>query len=182
MEEVHCQMDCTSSMQQGIPRLAPLPLRLRLVISTLAILGPGFKRWARGLLNRSSKPATVKKARAGTPVTFAAGDWVRIRPLAEIKAGLNANRRLKGCQFMPEMEPYCGTIQRVFKPVERFLNEGDYTIRKASGIVLLENLYCQGVALAGRCDRSCFYFWRVEWLEHLTPEELPSAQPDEQQS
>jgi len=28
-------------------------------------------------------------------------------------------------------------------------------------------VYCQGTPDLGRCDRSCFYFWREEWLEKL---------------
>jgi hypothetical protein len=97
--------------------------------------------------------------------SLGAGDVVRVRSLSEVKATLGSNRRLKGCRFMPEMEQYCNTVQRVYKPLERFLNERDYTIRKSKGLVLLENLYCQGNDETGRCDRSCFYFWRVEWLE-----------------
>jgi hypothetical protein len=26
---------------------------------------------------------------------------------------------------------------------------------------------CQGTKDFGRCDRSCFFFWREEWLEKL---------------
>lgn len=111
----------------------------------------------------------MKTAQPGvkkTPVeTFRAGDLVRIRPYDEIVTTLDSGGRLKGCRFMPEMKPYCDTDQRVFKPLERFLNERDYTIRESRGLVLLENLMCQGNEETGRCDRSCFYFWRVEWLE-----------------
>jgi len=28
-------------------------------------------------------------------------------------------------------------------------------------------LHCQGTSDYGRCDRSCFYFWREEWLEKI---------------
>jgi hypothetical protein len=110
------------------------------------------------ILEKDSVPAveTLKK-----------GDVVRIRSWSEIRATLDSNSRLKGCRFMPEMEPYCGSVQRIYKPVERFLNEFDYTIRKSKGMVLLENLFCQGVAESGRCDRSCFFFWRAEWLEKI---------------
>lgn len=179
MKATSCQMHCTNTMHQGLPQLVPLPLQMRFVISVSAFLGPGFKRFVRRTMKRfstrragnSAPQAAAPKAQASAPAAFKAGDLVRVRTLEEIRAGLDSKGRLKGCRFMPEMEPYCGTVQRVFKPIERYLNEFDYTVRKARGLVLLENLYCQGVAGAGRCDRSCFYYWRVEWLEHLPPEE-----------
>jgi len=68
---------------------------------------------------------------------------------------------------MPEMRPYCRTQQTVLKPLERFFDEREYALKKAKGLVLLQDVMCQGVALSGRCDRSCFFFWRVEWLEKL---------------
>jgi len=97
-----------------------------------------------------------------------AGDLVRVRSMDEIRATLGTWGDLRGCAFMPEMEPYCGTTQRVFKRVERFLNERDYRVKEASGIVLLEGAICGGTAAFGRCDRSCFFFWREEWLERIT--------------
>ncbi len=172
-----CQMECTDTMHVSRPKPVALPNHMRMVILISQRIPPRVKRFIKRALKRlrgqpaSKQPDGAAASRRVTPpaVALKAGDMVRVRSLEEIKATLNDIRRLKGCQFMPEMEPYCGTIQRVYKPVERFLNEGDYTVRKASGIVLLENLFCQGVAVAGRCDRSCFYFWRVEWLEPLEP-------------
>jgi hypothetical protein len=96
-----------------------------------------------------------------------AGDLVRVRPAGEIQATLNHWRQLKGCTFMPEMEQYCGTVQRVLKPMERFVDERDLRVKKCRGIILLEGLQCQGAADFGRCDRSCYFFWRQEWLEKI---------------
>ena len=39
--------------------------------------------------------------------------------------------------------------------------------QKSNGIVILENVICQGTIDFGKCDRSCFYFWREEWLEKI---------------
>lgn len=94
-----------------------------------------------------------------------AGDRVRIRSKEEIYATLDMWKENKGCGFMKEMEQYCGTSQVVLKPVERFLDERDYKMKSTRGIVILEGLNCQGIEGYGRCDRNCFYFWRVEWLE-----------------
>jgi hypothetical protein len=96
-----------------------------------------------------------------------AGDLIRIRSKEEIDSTLNRWRTLKGCAFMSVMEPYCDTIQRVFKPVTRFVDERDYRVKKSKGIYLLEGIMCQGTPSYGSCDRSCFFFWREEWLERI---------------
>jgi hypothetical protein len=94
-----------------------------------------------------------------------AGQSVRVRSKEEIQATLDNWNYLRGCGFMEEMWPYCGTSQRVLKPVKWFLDERDYRFKKTRGIVFLEGLTCQGTIDYGRCDRNCYYFWREEWLE-----------------
>jgi hypothetical protein len=95
------------------------------------------------------------------------GDRVRVRSREEIQATLDRWNGLRGCSFMKEMAPFCDTTQRVHKPVLRFLDERDYRVKKTKGIVLLEGVYCQGTEKFGPCDRSCFFFWREEWLEKI---------------
>ncbi len=101
-------------------------------------------------------------------------DLVRVRSRDEIQATLDRWNRLKGCTFMEEMWPYCGTIQRVYKRVEKFLDERDYLIKRCKGIVLLEGVMCEGTKNFGQCDRSCFYFWKEEWLEKLHDSGFPN--------
>jgi hypothetical protein len=96
-----------------------------------------------------------------------AGDLVRIKSKDAIQSTLNDWNSLRGCTFLEEMWAYCGTTQHVLKKVEKFLDERDYHIKKTNGIVTLEGLICNGTADFGRCDRSCFFFWREEWLEKL---------------
>jgi hypothetical protein len=74
---------------------------------------------------------------------------------------------LRGCGFMPEMEKYCETNQKVFKIIQKFLDERDYLMKKCKGMVILENVFCEGTIDFGRCDRTCFFFWREEWLEKI---------------
>ena len=92
------------------------------------------------------------------------GDQVRIRSEEEITATLDSQRKLKGCNFVEAMKPYCGTIQRVLKPMERFVDEQDQRVKLCKGLVLLEGVMCDGFTMAGRCDKCCFLFWREEWL------------------
>ncbi len=121
-------------------------------------------------LNGKAKPALVVPAVSTLP-KLEAGDWVRVKSLEEIMITLNMWRQLRGCAFMAEMEPYCGTVQRVLRPVQRFVDERDLRVVRSRGIVLLEGLVCQGTAGIGPCDRNCLYFWRVEWLEKIPPPE-----------
>jgi hypothetical protein len=102
------------------------------------------------------------------PAPLKAGDSVRIRSEAEIKATLGKWNDLEGCAFMEEMWSYSGTTQLVLKRVERFLDERDYRTKKVRGIVILDRVNCQGTVDFGPCDRNCFFFWREEWLEKTT--------------
>jgi hypothetical protein len=107
-------------------------------------------------------------------VTLESRDLVRVKSREEIQATLDRWNQLKGCAFMEEMWPHCGTIQRVYKRVEIFMDERDYLMKRCKGIVLLEGVICEGTKDFGQCDRSCFYFWREEWLEKLHEPELAS--------
>jgi hypothetical protein len=91
--------------------------------------------------------------------------------LKEIEATLNHWGQLRGCSFMPEMGVYCGTTQRVLKPMNRFVDERDLRVKKSKGIILLEGVMCQGTADFGSCDRSCLVFGRQEWLKKIDEKE-----------
>lgn len=95
------------------------------------------------------------------------GDMVRVKSKNEIKAMLNAWNEYKGCAFIDDMWNYCGSTQRVFKKVQNFIDERDYKLKRVKGLYILENVYCQGTRVLGKCDRSCFFFWREEWLDKL---------------
>lgn len=95
------------------------------------------------------------------------GDLVRVKSKEEIKKTLNRWNKLKGCGIMDGMWQYCGTEQHVLKVVKQFLDERDYLMKKCKGIVILDGTICDGTKWFGRCDRSCYYFWREEWLEKV---------------
>ncbi len=154
---------------ESLPRKLRLAVRRRLDSHQVRVFKTQSSRLIDRLVGllRGAKP---KPAHVNDPFSspFQPGDLVRVRSLPEIQETLNRWGQLKGCKFMPlEMSPYCGTIQRVLKPMERFVDERDYHVKKSSGIILLEGLCCQGTSDYGRCDRSCFFFWREEWLERL---------------
>jgi hypothetical protein len=104
------------------------------------------------------------------------GDWVRVKSAEEIDAMLDAFKEYKGCAFLSEMYQYCGTVQQVFTKVERFLDERDYKVKSSKGLVFLKNRLCTGTTAFGRCDRHCFFFWRVEWLEKIDQPKITGEQ------
>jgi hypothetical protein len=169
-----CQIPCLQRISEGRAEVPPQSLSRRVKLAVRRCMGPSRERafksrtndlmnWFCKLSGRSTKPS-ARPAR-GSSTHLEAGDVVRVRSLEEIQATLNHWRQLRGCTFMPEMAIYCGTIQRVLKPMRRFVDERDLRVKRSRGIILLEGVMCQGTAEFGPCDRSCVCFWREEWLE-----------------
>jgi hypothetical protein len=115
---------------------------------------------------RDASPQIAEKDFAPA-IPFAQGDLVRVRSHEEILSTLDPFKELKGCAFLPSMARYCGTQQRVLRSMRFFMDERDYKLKKARGVILLENIICNGTATFGECDRCCFLFWREEWLEKI---------------
>lgn len=160
-----CQIHCLAQMAQPLGRIERIG-QLRFKAKRV------FKRrltYVRNRLRRvgGGAPMTTNQGQTPPHRLLVAGQTVRVRSRAEIQATLDNWNRLKGCAFMEEMWPYCGTEQRVLKPVHWFVDERDYGYKKARGIVFLEGVHCQGTIDYGRCDRNCYFFWREEWLEPL---------------
>jgi len=159
----------------GRREIVPLPLPTRLRLWLRKRLNGRFKRAIKKMITEHAarrRSVTGTTAATARPIDAARpplkpGDTVRVRSRQQIEATLNPWGELKGCAFMGGMWQYCDTTQRVFKSVERFMDERNYQMRKARGIVLLENVICEGAESPGRCDRSCLYFWREEWIENI---------------
>jgi hypothetical protein len=173
---VDCQVPSLPQMATGEAETPPKSLSRRIKLMIRRRMSPRterqFKKRTNDLMNwigrTSGKPELpLVQVASGSTLRLQAGDVVRIRPRQDIDATLNHWRQLRGCTFMPEMDAYCGTVQKVLKPMERFVDERDLTVKTAKGIVLLEGVYCKGTADFGRCDRSCVLFWREEWLEKI---------------
>jgi hypothetical protein len=161
---------------EAAAELGPEPLVKRLKRTFARPWNYYVKKWLKRstrLIARWSSRVTRRDTPSPPPVVSAstyhlkAGDWVQVRSQKEIEATLDRWNELKGCAFLEYMWPYCGTTQRVLQPMERFLDERDYIVKKAKGLVLLENVICHGTPVFGRCDRCCHLFWREEWLEKI---------------
>jgi hypothetical protein len=175
--QLNCQIPCLQRVSEGLGEGPPQSLSRRIKLMIRRRLSPSKERALKNrtdaLMNRfceftgrSAKPA-VSSGSLASSEPLQAGNRVRVRSLPEIEATLNHWRQLKGCAFMPEMAEYCGTTQRVLKPMQRFVDERDLRVKKSNGIILLEGVMCKGTAEFGSCDRSCFVFWREEWLERV---------------
>ncbi len=187
--QISCQMLCYARV--AAERVAPPPesLTRKVKLFIRRHISPARERALRSSTNRlvnwvarlRGKPTRpTAPAEALGPANLQAGDVVRVRSKEEIEATLDNWGQLKGCGFMPEMEQYCGTTQRILKRVERFVDERDLRVKRARGLVFLEGVFCTGTADFGPCDRTCYFFWREEWLEKITGPmgtDLVTAQP-----
>jgi hypothetical protein len=171
---INCQIPCLELVAEGNAEVPPESFSRQFKLAVRRCLGPvrerTFKNYSNDRINRfcelrgkTKKPPVLPSKMPSKRLQK--GDRVRVRSLEEIEVTLNHWKQVKGCTFMPEMAQYCGTTQRVLKSMKKFVDERDYRIKKSSGIILLEGVMCQGTSDFGSCDRSCFHFWREEWLE-----------------
>jgi hypothetical protein len=98
---------------------------------------------------------------------FYAGQTVWIRSLEEILGTLDADGKLDGLPFMPEMTRYCGRSFRISCLPIKTCVEG-VGFRGLNGIMFLENLRCDGASHDG-CQRECLLFWNQAWLSEHGP-------------
>jgi hypothetical protein len=177
MEDLNgCQIPCLPKIAEGKAHFDPQPMDKRIKRALARPWNYHVKRYLKRFITfinklsnneRKSGTTVVQNEEKPTVVHLQAGDRVRVKSLEEIQSTLNRFKELKGCAFLEDMKQYCNTDQRVFKVLERFLDERDYQVKRAKGIVLLEGVFCQGTPVFGRCDRSCLSFWREEWLEKI---------------
>jgi hypothetical protein len=180
IETEKCQNHCVPRISVGKADTGKIPfsthvrlfLKRRLPSGTKRKLkqrfNPVFCFFRRRTSKRSTDTAPLEETKqASSNLQLKPGDLVKVKTLDEIKATLDGWNELRGCMFMDAMAEYCGTTQQVLQPVERFVDERDYRVKKARGITLLVGLVCHGTPGYGRCDRACYYFWRNEWLEKI---------------
>ena len=120
--------------------------------------------------------ATCDQVKSSDPevLRLRPGEWVEVKSVEEILATLDGNRRHKGLLWMTGMSKYCGGRYRVLRKVERIMLETNGELRNMKNTVLLEGAMCDGQAF-GRCDRSCFHFWREIWLRRVPPHEADAT-------
>jgi len=95
------------------------------------------------------------------------GDWVEVRSKAEILGTLDADGRLDGMPFMPEMFAFCGQRFQVYKRAHKTCDTV-FPIRgrRVDRAMHLETR-CDGSAHGG-CQAGCLVFWKEAWLKPVS--------------
>lgn len=172
-----CQFNSLRSIAEGNAKSPPASLIRHIKLAIRRQLTPSQDRMLHQKVNAAidrfyniigENASTDAKGINPQMEYLKAGDMVRVKSKEEIEATLNHLGQSRGCTFMADiMTPYCGTVQRVLKPMERFVDERDLRVKRCKGLILLEGVMCGGTTAFGRCDRSCFIFWREEWLKKI---------------
>ncbi|MCE9544635.1 MAG: hypothetical protein K8T25_03835 [Planctomycetia bacterium] len=104
------------------------------------------------------------------------GDWVEVRSQAEILSTLDAEGRLEGLPFMPEMLDFCGRRFRVYKRADKTcdITSPKWGLRKMTDTVHLALLRCNGAAHGG-CQAGCLLFWKEAWLKRAAADDAAAT-------
>jgi len=98
------------------------------------------------------------------------GELVRVKSYKEILSTLNTTNKNRGLYFDAEAVPYCGGTYRVWRRVNKYIDEktGKLILMKNSSIIL-EGGWCRSRYSECRmfCPRSIYAWWREIWLERL---------------
>jgi hypothetical protein len=109
------------------------------------------------------------RARAGH---FCKGDVVEVRSEREIRGTLDAQGKLEGIPFMPEMVTFCGRRFRVAGRLEKVYLDGRRFIGRLADTVLLDEVRCNGAAHGG-CQVGCLVLWKEAWLKRASGQPEP---------
>ena len=104
-----------------------------------------------------------------------AGDVVEVRSEEEILGTLDADGKLDGLPFMPEMLRFCGERYRVRSRAHKACDTIDWQqYRRMESAVHLEELRCDGAAHGG-CQDGCLLYWKEAWLRPVDVDGEASA-------
>jgi len=110
------------------------------------------------------------------------GTHVRVKSMAEILATLDADGRVDGLPFMPEMLAFAGRIIEVDAVTHRTCDTvktsgTSGTTRRLERSVHLRGARCDGSAHGG-CQARCLLYWKLDWLEEMPNRQRHDSQPD----
>ncbi|MGH9808800.1 MAG: hypothetical protein ACRD9W_16400, partial [Terriglobia bacterium] len=100
-----------------------------------------------------------------------AGDYVRIKPQAEIETTLNKHGRNRGLSFDgEEMAPYCARVVKVRRRVTRIIEEPTgRMLEMKQPCIMLDGVVCEALYASCRlnCPRAIPSYWREIWLQRV---------------
>jgi hypothetical protein len=117
-----------------------------------------FGAYARG--NQKSTPVES--------LNLQSGEWIEIKPVAEIAETLNEKGHNRGLYFTPAMGRSCGERFRVERKLEKIIVDGTGEMRELHNTAFLEGSMCGCACVAfGGCPRGEFNYWREIWLRRV---------------
>ena len=169
IQKCHLQDVCDESSEYTMSFIARVwrSFRIRCRILKLALFRLK-ERLRKPLTFKNDSRNSNKDVPAGnSSTTLKPGDIVRVRPFYEIQRTLDKKGFYKGMLFIDEMVRYCGKTYKVFKRVDKVFMHRDKKMQKCRDVVLLEGVLCHGYGPEIDCDRTCFFFWKDQWLEKI---------------
>jgi hypothetical protein len=107
------------------------------------------------------------------------GEYVRIRPQAEIEQTIDKRGNNRGLSFDPEeMAPYCDRVVKVQKRVTQIIEERTgRMLSMKEPCIMLEGVVCNAEYASCRlnCPRAIPSYWRELWLERIGDTPPPST-------
>ncbi len=133
------------------------------------------------LLTGQPSPSAVGSIPSGQPtpvqqLNLQPGEWVRIKPAAEIAATLNTSNKNRGMWFDFGQVPNCGRTFQVHRRVNRIIDErSGEMLATQTPCITLEGTLCNPDFAEHRllCPRAITAYWREIWLERV---EQPKAE------
>jgi hypothetical protein len=105
------------------------------------------------------------------------GEFVQLLPKSEILKTLDKRNRNRGLSFDKELVKYCGGVYRVFRRVDKIVDEANGKILRLSNpCIVLEGVTCTG-DYNRYCPRNIFHYVREIWLKRVEDSSLLEATP-----
>jgi hypothetical protein len=95
------------------------------------------------------------------------GELVQLLPKEEILKTLDKRNRNRGLSFDKELVKYCGGVYRVFRRVDKLIDEANgKVLRLSNPCIVLEGVTCTG-DYNRYCPRNIFHYVREIWLKRV---------------
>jgi hypothetical protein len=135
----------------------------------------GFFNWFQRLRNGKPFPNGTGLIPVGRPTPLAVldlkpGEWVEVRPNAEILETINEDGFNRGMRYDMEMAKYSGGRYRVQMRVDKLINEQTGKMMQMKNpCIQLEDVYCRAECTERRigCPRASNTYWREIWLQRV---------------
>jgi hypothetical protein len=132
---------------------------------TTLVVAPLWRKATRRIPRRQLA-GSLKRTPVGN-LKLQPGEWVTIRPAAEIAETLDQRGRNRGLTCDYGMSNHSGGKFRVRHRLDRMISEATGEMRQVEATVVLEGLNCTCANVVGGCPRQDFIYWREVWLKRI---------------